>query len=137
MRDSSVAAWAISAISCASCTEFEASSAKPVDRTAITSLWSPKIDRAWVAIEREATWITAGVNSPAILYMLGIIKRRPCEAVKVVPKAPAWIAPCNAPAAPPSLCNSTTRGTSPQMFLRFSLDHSSAHSPMGDDGVMG
>ena len=38
MRDSSVAAWAISAKSWASWTEFEASIAQPVDRTAITSL---------------------------------------------------------------------------------------------------
>ena len=37
MRDSSVAAWAISAKSCASCTELEASMAKPVARAAITS----------------------------------------------------------------------------------------------------
>ena len=37
MRDSSVAAWAISAMSCASCTELEQSWAKPVGSTAITS----------------------------------------------------------------------------------------------------
>ena len=44
-RDRSVAAWATSAKSCASCTELDASIANPVDRAAITSLWSPKIDK--------------------------------------------------------------------------------------------
>ena len=44
---------------------------------------------------RAATWTTAGVSSPAILNMLGTISRRPCEAVKVVPKAPACKAPCD------------------------------------------
>jgi hypothetical protein len=37
---------------------------------------------------------------PAILYMLGIISSRPCDAVKVVVSDPAWRAPCTAPAAP-------------------------------------
>ena len=32
-----------------------ASIAQPVGRAAITSLWSPKIDRAWVATARAAT----------------------------------------------------------------------------------
>ncbi len=34
----------MAAMSCASCTELEASSAKPVPRVAITSEWSPKMD---------------------------------------------------------------------------------------------
>ena len=54
----------------------------------MTSEWSPKIDKAWVPIERAATWKTQGVSSPAILNMFGIIKSRPCEAVKVVVSAP-------------------------------------------------
>ena len=45
----------------------------------MTSLWSPKIDSACVAIVRAATWMTAGVSSPAILNMLGIISSRPCD----------------------------------------------------------
>jgi len=77
--------------------------AQPVVRQAITSEWSPKIDSAWVASVRAVTCIVAGVSSPAILNMLGIISSKPCEAVKVVPKAPACNAPCNAPDAPPSL----------------------------------
>ena len=59
----------------------------------MTSPWSPKMDSACVASERAATWKTAGVNSPAILYMLGIISRRPCDAVKVVASDPVWSAP--------------------------------------------
>ena len=110
---SSVAAWATRARSWASWTEAEASSANPVWRAAMTSAWSQKIESPWAASERAATWNTAGVSSPAILYMLGSIRIRPCEAVKVVVSAPPWSAPCSAPAAPPSLCISTTIGTVP------------------------
>ena len=53
------------------------------------------------------------VSSPAILYMFGIISSRPCDAVNVVASAPLCSAPCSAPAAPPSLCISTTAGTVP------------------------
>ncbi len=123
--------------SCASCTEPEASSAKPVWRAAMTSEWSPKIDSAWVATVRAATWRTNGVSSPAILYMLGIISSRPCEAVNVVASAPACRAPCTAPAAPPSDCISTTSGTCLQRFGRFSTAQASASSPIGEAGVIG
>ena len=78
--------------------------AKPVMRALMTSEWSPKIDSAWVATARAATWNTHEVSSPAILYMLGSISRNPCEAVKVVVSAPLCSAPWTAPAAPPSDC---------------------------------
>ncbi len=133
----SVAACATSARSWASCTEAEASSAKPVWRTAITSEWSPKIESPCAASERAATWSTAGVSSPAILYMFGIISSSPCEAVNVVASAPLCSAPCSAPAAPPSLCISTTAGTLPQTLGRSWLDHSSASSAIGEEGVIG
>ena len=55
--------------------------AKPVCRTDITSWWSPKIDRACEAMVRAETWNTVGSISPAILYMLGIISSKPCDAV--------------------------------------------------------
>ena len=84
IRARSVAACATSAKSCASWTEPAASIAQPVVRACMTSLWSPKIDRACVATVRAATWMTAGVSSPAILNMLGIISSRPCDAVNVV-----------------------------------------------------
>ena len=73
----SVAAWAIKAMSCASCALFEQSMAKPVWRHAITSVWSPKMESAWWASARALTCITKLVNSPAILYMLGIINNKP------------------------------------------------------------
>ena len=123
MRDSSVAICATSAMSATSCTEFDASIAQPVERQAITSVWSPKIDSACVASVRAVTCIVAGVSSPAILNMLGIISSRPCEAVNVVPNAPACNAPCNAPAAPPSLCSSSTMGNAPQIFFFPSERH--------------
>ena len=137
IRVCSVAAWATSAKSCASCTDAADKRAKPVWRTAITSEWSPKIDSPCAASERAATCITAAVSSPAILYMFGIISRRPCEAVNVVPSAPPWSAPCRAPAAPASLCISTTAGTVPHRFVCPLLDHSSANSAIGEEGVIG
>ena len=132
-----MAAWATSARSCASCTELAASIAHPVVRACITSLWSPKIDRACVATVRAATWMTAGVSSPAILNMFGIIRSRPCDEVNVVPSAPSWRAPWSAPAAPPSDCISTTSGTTPHRFGCAAADQSSACSPIGDAGVIG
>src|SRR6185436_18450859 len=98
MRDSSVAACAIKALSCASCTDAELSSANPVERGA-------------------ATWNTVEVSSPAILNMLGSISSRPCEDVKVVVSAPDCNAPCAAPAPPASDCISCTRGTVPQRLV--------------------
>ena len=92
--------------------------------------------RAWPRV-RAATWKQNGVSSPAILYRFGIIRSRPWEAVNVVASAPACRAPCTAPAAPPSDCISITCGTWPQRFGRPSADHSSASSPIADDGVIG
>ena len=117
-RESSVAACAMAAKSCASCTDEALSIAKPVVRHAMTSEWSPKMDKAWVAMVRAATCIVKGVSSPAILNMLGIIRSSPCDAVKVVDRAPACSAPCTAPAAPASDCISTTSGMLPQRFRR-------------------
>ena len=130
-------AWAISAMSIISCIELENNIPKPVPRHAITSLWSPKIDSAWAASERAATCSTIGVSSPAILYMLGIISSRPWEAVKLVVRAPVCRAPWMAPAAPPSLCISMISGTVPHRFGWDSADQASAHSPIGEAGVMG
>src|SRR5262249_8432998 len=123
--------------SCASCTEEAASMANPVIRALMTSEWSPKIDSAWVATDRAATWNTQAVSSPAILYMLGTISRNPCEAVKVVVSAPLWRGPWQAPAAPPSDCICCTTGTAPQMFLMPSEAQASASSAIGEDGVIG
>ena len=136
-RDRSVAACATSAKSCASCTEPAESIAQPVVRACMTSLWSPKIDSACVATVRAATWITAGVSSPAILNMLGTISSRPCDAVNVVASAPFCSAPCRAPAAPASDCISTTSGTTPHRFGRPAAAQSSPCSPIGDAGVIG
>ncbi len=81
--------------------------------------------------------MTAGVSSPAILNMLGSISSSPCDDVKVVHRAPVVRAPCSAPAAPPSLCISTTVGTTPHRFGLRSAAHASDHSPIGEDGVIG
>src|SRR5262249_15540449 len=117
--------------------EPEHSMAKPICRHAITSEWSPKMERAWVASVRAATCMQNDVSSPAILYMLGIISSRPCDAVKVVARAPPCSAPCTAPAAPPSDCISLTSGTTPHTLRRPWTAHSSDSSPIGEDGVIG
>ena len=95
------------------------------------------MESACVASVRAETCMQNAVSSPAILYMLGIISSRPCDAVNVVESAPACSAPCTVPAAPASDCISTTSGTVPQMFRLPAADHSSASSPIVDDGVMG
>jgi hypothetical protein len=136
-REASAEAWATRARSWASWTDDEASMAQPVGRAAITSEWSPKIDRAWVATVRAATWMTAGVSSPAILNMLGSISSRPWEAVKVVAIAPFSTAPCSTPAAPASLSSSTTSGTWPHRLGRPAALQVSASSPIGEAGVIG
>ena len=125
------------AVSIASCTLLEAIRPKPVWRTALMSLWSPKIERAWQASDLAETWKTVGVSSPAILYIVGIISRSPWLAVKVVQRLPVWSAPWTAAEAPPSDCISATRGTVPQMFLRPAALHSSDHSPIVLEGVIG
>ena len=131
------AACAMSAKSCASCTLALPSKAKPVVRAAITSWWSPKMERPCAARERAATWNTAEVSSPAILYIFGNMSIRPCEAVKVVVRLPACNAPCTVPAAPPSLCISITSGIFPQIFFMPFAAHSSASSAILLLGVMG
>jgi len=95
------------------------------------------MESAWVATARAETWKTVLVSSPAILNILGIISRRPCEQVKVVVRAPAVSAPCTAPEAPPSDCISMTVGTVPQMFFSLFADLASEISPITEDGVIG
>ncbi len=95
------------------------------------------MESAWVAIVRAATWMTAGVSSPAILYMLGIISRRPWDAVNVVPRVPLVTAPCNAPAAPASDCISMTSGTWPHRFVRPAALQASDDSAIAELGVIG
>ncbi len=95
------------------------------------------MESACVARARAAMWNTVEVSSPAILYMLGIMRSRPWDAVKVVVSAPVVRAPWTAPAAPASDCISTTVGTVPQMFFLPSAESSSATSPIVEDGVIG
>ena len=92
---------------------------------------------AWLATVRAVMWKTAGVSSPAILYMLGILRKSPCDAVKVQVSAPVWREPWTAPAAPASDCISVTEGIEPQMLRTPSEAHWSNHSPMFELGVMG
>ena len=95
----------------------EQSIAQPVERPAITSLWSPKIDRACVATDRAATWKTVGVNSPAILNMFGIISSRPCEAVNVVVRAPGLKGTVDRAGRTGLALHLDDSGTVPKMFV--------------------
>ena len=69
--------------------------------------------------------------------MLGSISSRPCEAVNEVASVPAIAAPCSMPAAPASLCISTTSGTWPQRLRCRRALQASASSAMGEAGVIG
>lgn len=84
-----------------------------------------------------ATWNTVGVCSPANLYMFGIIKSSPWEAVKVEVYAPAVMEPCTAPAAPPSDSISMIFTFSPKILVLSWETHSSMLSAIGEDGVIG
>ncbi len=95
------------------------------------------MERAWVATVRADTWKQVGSSSPAILNIVGIIRSSPWDAMKVVHRAPVMRAPWTAAAAPASLCISVTCGTVPKMFFCPSAEYSSAHSPMGEEGVIG
>ena len=86
---------------------------------------------------RADTSNTQGSCSAAILYMLGIIKRSPWEAVNVVVRAPAAREPCTVPAAPASDCISTTFTVFPKMFFCPAADHWSTVSAIGLEGVIG
>ena len=76
------------------------------------------------------------VSSPAILYMLGIISRSPCDAVKVVVRAPVVSEPWTAPATPASDCI-WLRGHGPPDIHLARGSHGSQISAMGEEGVMG
>ena len=128
---------ATTAKSAASCTDAAQSIPQPALRTAITSLWSPKMDSAWYASARAATCITPGSSSPEILHISGSISSSPCDAVKVVASAPAESIPCSAPAAPPSLCISVSRIFCPNTLRLPARAHSSQFSAIGVDGVIG
>ena len=87
-----------------------------VELRGIMAQLSP-MDGELAATARALTWNTQGSSSPAILYMLGIIRSRPWDAVKVVVRDPACRDPCTAPAAPASDCISETCTGMPKMFV--------------------
>jgi hypothetical protein len=72
-----VAIWQARPISITYYTVDENIIAKPVYLAAITSEWSPWIDKDYLVIALAAIWKTAGISSPAIKNIFGIFKRRP------------------------------------------------------------
>ena len=106
-------------------------------RAAITSEWSPKIERPCVAIARAATWITAGVSSPAILNMFGSISSSPCDDVNVVASEPGLQRPVDGPGRAALALHLDDRGTAPQTLRTPCADHVSESSPIGEAGVIG
>ena len=69
--------------------------------------------------------------------MLGIISKRPWEAVKVVHNAPAPNEPWIEPATPASDCIWEMTGMEPQMFSCLAVALASESAAIGEDGVMG
>ena len=117
-RPARVAAWEMQAKSWASWTELEASRANPgLAAGHHVGMIAEDRERHGSPAVRAATCIAKQVSSPAILYMVGIISRRPCDAVKVVARLPACNAPWTAPIAPPSDCISVTSGIVSQRFV--------------------
>lgn len=55
----------------------EKSIANPVYLQAITSEWSPWMDKEFFVIVLAVMWKTAGTNSPAIKYIFGIFNNSP------------------------------------------------------------
>ena len=89
-----------------------------------------------VATVRADTSNTQGSCSAAILYILGIISKRPCEAVNVVVRAPAASEPCTVPAAPASDCISVTFTVLPKYSFFLLLTTGQQH-PHWVEGVIG
>ena len=128
---------AISAKSCASWTSEAQSIAKPVPRAAITSLWSPKIERACVAIARAATWMTDGVSSPAILNMSGSIEQEALRRGEGRGQRARLERAVDRAGGAALALHLDDGGTSPQRFARPLADQSSASSPIAEAGVIG
>ena len=137
MRQEIAVAWTTADRSMTSWTLASAIMLMPVPRMAIASSWPAKMVYPFVATVREATWNTPGSNSLEILNMFESMIIMPCDDVKVVVRAPAFKAPCIAPAAPFSDCISCTCTVVPNRFFRPCAAHSSTCSAIGDDGVIG
>ncbi len=120
-----------------SCTLPSHIMASPVCLHAITSEWSPKMEKACVPTVLELTCRTPGSSSPLSLYSAGTISISPCEAVYEVVSAPASSAPCIAPAAPHSLSISTRRTGCPNRFFLPLAAQTSTCAAIGEDGVIG
>ena len=133
MRDSRVAAWAIRAKS-NFLDGIGGEQAKPVERH------SHHV--AVVAENREGVGghcarrdvHRGGVSSPAILYMLGIISSRPCDAVKVVPRR--RLAARRAARRPrrPRSASRSPRDRAPDVLACPRRTTGRDHSPIGEGG---
>ena len=86
---------------------------------------------------RAATWMTAGVSSPAILNMFGIISRRPCDAVNVVASAPFCSDAVDRAGRARLGLHLDDVGTVPHRFGLRAADQSSQCSAIGEAGVIG
>ena len=116
---------------------LEQSIAHPGARQAMTFSWSPKMERACVAMARAAMWNTVDVELPGDFVHVGDHEKQSLGRGKGRRERARGGRPCTAPAAPASDCISTTEGMVPQIFFVPSADSSSATSPIVDEGVIG
>ena len=90
-----------------------------------------------MATVRAVTWNTVEVSSPAILNMLGIISSRPCDAVKVLVRAPACKRAVDRAGGPRFALHFDDVGHGAENFLRPAAAQASGISPKPDEGVIG
>ena len=127
----------MAAKSWASCTEFEHRSAKPVCRQAITSEWSPNIERAWVANVRAVTCMVKGDQLTGDLVHVGDHQEQALGGRERGRQRPCLEGAVHSPGCASLRLHLGHLGTTPQRFVLPRLAHSSQNSAMGELGVIG
>jgi hypothetical protein len=104
----------------------------------MTSLWSPKIDRPWQAIERAVTWKTVGSELAGDFVHVGDHQEQTLGSGKGGAQRRRWPGSRGGSRQrQPSDCIWEMTGIEPQMFSWPALALASASAAIGEDGVMG
>ena len=127
----------MSARSCASCTELDDNIANPVGRTAITSLWSPKIDKR-VRRHRARRHVKDRRRQLARnLVHVWDHQQQTLACRKRRREAAALQGSVNCARRSPFTLHLDDGGNAAPRFGTFSAAHASADSAMLDEGVIG